>query len=130
VDVGGNQESVVWKFPDARAGSVVHVVVVQFEAALENPVPEFDAPRREQVVQSWNVGAPRVWHPPLPSVLVVKFHFLHDGHVVPVCKNYNREASIDVSFQLCYLFGVVLFFGIDDEQGSVLGSVEARERRS
>ena len=52
----------------------------------------------------------------MPGVLIVKLDLLHDGNVVPLCDDDQRQALVDVALQLDDLLGKELFLRIDDDE--------------
>ena len=53
--------------------------------------PQGYAPVSQQSVEGRNISTPSVRQPPLPSIFIIKFEFLHDLHIVPIYSTDNSE---------------------------------------
>ena len=58
----------------------------------------------------------------------IELYFLHDGGVVPLAEDYDRQSGVDVPLELGNLLREVFLFGVDDHQGAVLARVETGVR--
>lgn len=110
------------KADDARSTVVIHVMsVAEREVSFKHFVAEFDTEALEKLVQSGNVASACVRHPPLPCVLVVELHVLHDRRVEPVSEDDHAQVLLDdVLAELSDFFVEILFLWIDDQQSSIV----------
>ena len=118
----------IWRKPDDRATTGEQGLVgAQSDGPFENCVSKSYTPPSKEIIQGRHIGAASVWHPPEPRVLIVEPDLLHHGGVVPVGKDDDAQASLNLFSHPVDLIWVELLLWVNYEQGAIEGKIYTGE---